>query len=374
MFKKLLLTILFAVFGVFIWATATQAGFGISPPYVRTNKIIPGSHFEQRINLLRSSAEEDLQAIITINAPDIESWITIDKGTKFDLPQDELRVPMIVNVDVPNNAPLGTYKGNINIRIAPDEDRQGGGVAIALGARVDIDLTVTDETFPDFLVRVVTIPRIEMLGKPWNWPIFSWFFYRIEVMMKVENTGNVKIAPTRVHIDVYDILEKKLLESHDDRRMEKVEPFAIKEIKATFPTKLGEGGYWGKVKVYKGNSVVRNDKISFTIGPKGAYGNGIKKYGKWPWLMLSGLIALCLAIIFSLVKIKIWRYIFKILYILSWPIRYSFKKFIALLRVLKLKFWQRLHKISAKYQKSDNKDKTVDAKKLDEEKQKKLEE
>ena len=56
------------------------AGFGISPPYVKNNQLFPGSSYTQEIILLRSDAEEDLQADISVNAPEIKDWITIDKG------------------------------------------------------------------------------------------------------------------------------------------------------------------------------------------------------------------------------------------------------------------------------------------------------
>jgi len=361
MLKKFLLFVLFVCFGTLTWVNGAQAGFGISPPYVKTNKIIPGSHYEQKINLLRSSASEDLEAIVEVKAEEIASWITIDKGEKFDLPKGELQVPMIVKVDVPKKAEIGNYKGYINVRVVPKGAMEGGGVAIALGARIDIDLTITKETFPDFLVHLVSIPDLETLGKPWNWRIFAWFFYRIKVAMKIENIGNVKIAPSKIHLDVYDIAEKKLLESHDDRFLKKIKPFEIKSIAASFPTKLGVGQYWGKIRVYKGKEVVNSYKLAFTIAPPGTLAQG-PKLGIWPWLMLLGLILLVLIIIFILIKIKFWRYLFKILIIISWPLRYIWRKIRAGLNILKLKFWRWIHKKSAQYQRGEDEDSIPPAK------------
>lgn len=348
--KSIFLIIGFAVFGILAWQTAVQAGFGISPPYVRSDKIIPGTRYEQKIVLLRSSAEDDLEAEITVNAPEIAEWISIDKGMKFDLPKSELQVPMVVRIDTPADAALGGYKGHINIRIAPKGGFTGSGVSIALGARVDIDLTVTNETFPDFLVRAVNIPSLEVLSAPWRWPIFARFFYRIQVGIKLENTGNVAIAPTKVHLDVYDLKDQNLLESGDDKRLKKVEPFETAEISASFPTRLAEGQYWGKINIYKGNEVVRNDKLIFTIAPPGSLSQGIKSYGPWPWLMLGGLIILGLAVIIALVKLKVWRYLFKFLYLLSWPLRWAGIKLKQAAVSLKLKFWRWLHQKSARYQ------------------------
>ena len=87
-----------------------NAGFGISPPYVKSDRLIPGSYYEQKITLLRSAADENLQAVISIEAPEIASWISIDKGEQFDLPAGKLQVPMIVRVDVPDNAEIDNYK------------------------------------------------------------------------------------------------------------------------------------------------------------------------------------------------------------------------------------------------------------------------
>ena len=351
MYKKSAILILLIIFsGILSLTKPANAGFGISPPYVRSDKVIPGTRYEQKITLLRSSADNDLVAEITVNAPEIAGWITVDKGLVFDLPKGQLQVPMVVRVDTPDKAALGNYKGHINIRIAPKGGFAEGGVSIALGARLEIDLTVTKETFPDFLVRTVNIPTLETLKKPWRWPIFARFFYRVKVVVRVENTGNVKIAPTKVHLDIYDLTEKNLLESGDYKRLEKVEPFETKEIAAYFPTKLPEGQYWGRVNVYKGNEVVRNDKLIFTITPPGSSGLGVPGYGYKPWLMLFGLVAAGALALLLLIKIRVWRYFFRILYILSWPLRFALARLLDLARSLKLKFWRWLHKKASRYQ------------------------
>ena len=84
MFKRLYL-ILFILPLVFVfWVNQASAGFGISPPYVKSDRLIPGTHYEQKISLLRSSAEEELTARVIINAPEIEDWITIDQAAMLN--------------------------------------------------------------------------------------------------------------------------------------------------------------------------------------------------------------------------------------------------------------------------------------------------
>ncbi|OGF25025.1 hypothetical protein A2331_00550 [Candidatus Falkowbacteria bacterium RIFOXYB2_FULL_34_18] len=348
MFKKALAIFIFFV--CLTWSSGAQAGFGISPPYLKTDKpIFPGANYEQTITLLRSSAEDELTAKITVNAPEIESWIAIDKGYSFDLPKGQLRVPMMVRVNVPDSAEIGDYKGYINVKIVPKVQSGGSGVSIALGARIDIDLRITDKAFLDFNVRRVSIPDFEQLGTPWKWPIFSWFFYRTKVEMKIENTGNIKVAPSKVHIDVYDLTEKELLESYDDNSIEKVEPFKTETVVASFPTKLKPGQYWGKIKIYKDKDIIYKDKIAFTVMTHGELPSGTK-IGVWPWVLLSLYVSLVLLFVYILIRIKIWVYIYLVLYFISFPIRFIWKVVARLIKKLKLKFWKWMHQKASKYQ------------------------
>ena len=348
---KINILLLIIIFNCFVLAQNAQAGFGISPPYVKTSKpIFPGSHFEQRITLLRSSADEEMEAIIKINAPEIADWITIDNGEVFDLPKDQLRVPMVVKVDVPNKAEIGNYQGYINIQIAPKGINQGGGVAIALGARIDIDLNITNETFLDFTVRKFDIPDFEMLKKPWSWKIFSMFFYRVKAAITIKNTGNVKVAPTKVSLEVYDLTKTILFEAGEDKKIKKTEPFKTETVYASFPTKLETGQYWGKIRVYRGEEIIYKDETIFAIKPPGGLEHGTE-LGIWPWIMLSGIIASIILIIFILIKIRIWLYIYKIIYIISWPLRIICGKIVFYWKKAKQAFWRKMHQKAEKYKK-----------------------
>ena len=340
----------FVLIGLFASITGVQAGFGISPPYVRTDKpIFPGSHYEQTIILLRSAADADMVAQISVDAPEISNWITLASGDSLDLPKDKLQVPMLINVDVPADAEIGDYKGHINIRIAPKTADESAGVAIALGARVEIDLTITNQAIFDFNIRKVNIPEIETLGWPWRWPIFSWLLYRTQVVMTIENTGNSKVAPSRVHIDVYDLAESRLIESHDDRSLKKIEPFQTGEVVAKFPTKLGKGQYWAKVKIYKDKEIMQNKKIVLTVKKHGELEGGTR-LGITPWLMLLVFLALIAASVWAFIRYELLRYLGKVLWILLWPMRKLLSLLLKLLKHLNASFWRWVHQKTARYQ------------------------
>jgi hypothetical protein len=343
------------VLGIFVMQTSVaEAGFGISPPFVKTKKpIFPGSHFEQIVTLLRSDTEDELIARIKVDAPDIADWISIKQGNEFELPAGSLQVPMHVVIDVPETAEIGNYQGYLNIQIVPKQRSLDGGVAIALGARVDIDLEITDEPFVDFSIRNISIPDIHKFNRPWDWKLFSYLFYRLNVVMRIENTGNVPVSPTKVHVDVYDLNEKELLESYDDEKFDQVEPFATADTKATFPTKLGVGEYWAKIRVYQENEIIHKDKIIFAVKPPDPATKG-RPEGLWPWIVMGGLIFSGLTIIILLLLFKIWRLFFFIGRIVLFPFKKLFRLLQKYYQQGKVIFWRWMHRKSSQYKDMDN--------------------
>jgi hypothetical protein len=344
-----------------VWCPGAHAGFGISPPYFENNQLVPGSHYEQDITLLRSSADEDMQAEIKINAPKIEKWLKVAQGNTFIIKKGLLQVPIKIIADVPKDAEIGNYKGYINIRVSPIDAVQKAGVSIALGARVEIDLTLTNVVFSNFIVHLVSVPDFELLGPPWNWPfiskLFNYLFYRVRIAMDIENTGNTKTAPTRVHVDVYDLTETKLLESSDDKSIDKIDSFKTKTVMADFPTKLPVGQYWGNIKIYKDSDIVNTYKIGFSVSPAGSLGNRAPDLGRWPWVILAGIGLALLGILALLIKIKIWKYIFRliklIIILIALPLRPLYKLLKKQMNKIKAYFWKWIRNKAKEYDDND---------------------
>jgi len=356
--KKLLLIGLVSLGLFFGLAKTSLAGFGISPPYLKNQQLTPGSKYVQQIMLLRSSAEEELKAEINVNAPEIASWITLDKGTEFILPKDQVQVPMTVTVQVPKNAEIGSYKGSINIRITSTKGQQTG-VAIALGARVDIDLTLTNVANSDFVVQIAQIRNFEMLKWPWNLPIFSYFLHRVPVVMTIRNIGNVKVAPSKVTLEVMDISRTNQLEKSENTSIDSIDPFSTKEVTAYFRTKLTQGQYWGRIKVYRDNVIVNAYEIAFTVASPGELGGN--KLGLYPWLLLAGY-SLCLILILTLlIYFRTWRLVGKslwlILLVLYQPIRPLIKKTGDTSSSLKENFWRWIGDKASQYNNPSDKNK-----------------
>lgn len=265
--SKRFLPVLIVVFGILFCLNFVFAAFGISPPFVLNDHLSPGSHFEQKIVLSRDKPEQNLRVELIIDAPEIDGWITIDKGLSFVLPKGQQQVSMQVLVDVPEDAEFGSYKGKIAVRTIPEKSEEGM-VTIALGGEIRIELTVTEKKISEFKVLTCDIPDSEE-GEP------------IKLLMKIDNTGNIATAPSRIHLDVYDRYHRELLESGDDADLDLIEPLKTKEIYAQFPTKLGISSYWGEIKIFKDEEIVRGEKIYFNIIKGGVLAVSTEKIGNW---------------------------------------------------------------------------------------------
>lgn len=294
MFKRVFL-ILFAIFIMLASANVALASFGISPPYVRNDRLTQNSHYEEKIILVRDDPIEDWKAEVTIDMPQAEKWISIDKGTEFILPQGKKQVPIIINVDVPKKAKYGSYKGYIRIKTFPLATlAKEGTVTVALGGRIDVDLNVVKGEIFDFKVRGINVSDLEEGHTFRFWHFQRYFPGKIKFAMQIENIGNIKAAPTRVYFDIYDTQEKELLESTETVKMKKIKPFATEWIIAELPTKLKPGSYWAQFKIFKNNEVVNEGKIHLSILASGTIPHAAKKFSDFRiWIFIAaGLIVL----------------------------------------------------------------------------------
>lgn len=250
-FSKLFLGLIFSCLFFGLGIGQVLAGFGISPPRLANDHLLPGSHYEQDIYLVRGQPKATLFTTIQINAPEIESWIKIEPGFEFELPEGVQQFPVKFIVDVPQDAEFKLYEGTIDILTSPKKAEEGQ-VTVALGAEAKIALRVTAEEFSEFEFRGITLSDAEE-GSP------------IKLILKIGNKGNQKTGPTKVGLKVFDKYHQSLLEESETDILERVEPFQIQELVAEFPTNLGIGQYWGEIEIYKDGELVKKDKQVFYI-------------------------------------------------------------------------------------------------------------
>lgn len=254
-----LVTVLYVVFG----ASFVQAGFGITPPYVRNTSLTRNSTYEQQILLVRGDPNTPLNAQITVDAPEIQDWITIVEGNTILLPRGEQKVIMTVRIKVPANAEYKEYAGKIRIKTVPTNDQVSEGVvSISLGAQVDVNLNVIDRVIKDFRVRKVALSDLNEGHK------FGWLYFpgKIVFQMSIENTGNVDITPSDVEFKIYDHSGSVMLEeTHPIGSMKTVAPYLTDEVIASLPTRLPPGNYMVRFAIKNGTEVKQEGELNLSI-------------------------------------------------------------------------------------------------------------
>lgn len=259
---------LFVLVGLFLFTPLlSEAGFGITPPYVSNTSLTRNSTYEQQILLVRSDTNSEQIAEISVDAPEIQDWIEVVEGDEIQLPRGVQKVPMTVRVQVPDDAEFKSYSGRIRIRTLPAGDVARGAVNISLGALVDINLTVIDREIKDFRVRKISVEDLNEGNK------LGWLFFpgKIRFDMLIENTGNVPIAPSDVEFRIFDRSGRALLEETNMKgRIDRVPPYGTETITATLPTRLPAGSYIARYRIYNEDEVKQEGDISLNIRPAGS--------------------------------------------------------------------------------------------------------
>ncbi len=255
-FRKISQVLVVSSVFVFCLAQGVWAGFGVSPPWVKCEHLLQGSHFEQTVNLVQSEPKEEYlaQAEFSSDLLKIKDWIKIDKGMEFVIPAGVQQFPLTIKVDVPQDAEFGVYKGYIWINGKPNK-KEGVQVTTIVGATIEVALNVNDKEFSDWTLRDLGVNNLKN-GE-------SFF----KVILKVENLGNIETRPSRVSLEVYDDSHREILAKGDDSDLEYILPFQTKEVIAEFPVNLETNKqYWAEIKVYKGKEVFLADKRRFNAG------------------------------------------------------------------------------------------------------------
>jgi hypothetical protein len=289
----------------------TRAGFGISPPYVRNESLSRGSTYEEKIYIVRNEAEseEDWKMIITPDLEGIEDWFSVDQGMEFVIPAGEEKFTIIVKVDVPKKAKYDHYTGALRIKGAVDKPfDQEGGISLAIGGRIDVDITVSDVQIVDFKVRGIKMYDMETAHDAW------WGHVQgvIKLGITLENIGNVKVSPSKVELDIYDYTTGELLEQVVNyNKIAKVDSFNQEDIMSKFKTDLPAGSYRAEFRIYNGEEVVRSGDSTLSVLPYGTLPR--KSMPVWAWVLIVLGIIIILGVPIFIFRKKLLELVKKIL-------------------------------------------------------------
>lgn len=236
----------------------TLAGFGVSPPKIIEDHLARGSHLERTVYLVQGNPEKDLQMEIVVDSANIKNWISFENGNIFTIPKNTQQFPLKAIVDVPANADFGIYKAFLRFNTVPQKggsDNGGSGVAVTVGGRVTMELTVGEG-----IVKSYTIPSISILNVHAG--------ENAKVSLTIENTGNVPAGPSAASFELFNNFGNIRLAYGEFHSFEPVKSFSSKNITIEFPidVHLAEGEYWGHVKIYnEDNQAIKELKAGFSV-------------------------------------------------------------------------------------------------------------
>jgi hypothetical protein len=232
----------------------TADAFGVSPPYVRAPVLRRGSEFSSTIFLVQASPASDLRVRAEFDVPEkIKSWLSVDGGEEFVIPAGFQQYPLKVFVRVPQDADHGVYNGYLRVNTVPVRSA-GEQIAISVGARIDLSLTVGDNVVQEFSIRKMDILDIRQGENP-------------QVVVTLDNTGNVPIAPDRASFELFDKFGQIRLGYAALEKFPETEPFQSRDFVMEFPVdvRLALGEYWGEVRLYRGTEVIKELRTVFNV-------------------------------------------------------------------------------------------------------------
>lgn len=255
MLKKLLkLQLVFVTVFCFFAASSLPvfAGIGVSPAAIINSKIKPGTSYKKIITISQSDPVDDILVSLEPDMGEANSWFSFEPGKEFQVNKGLQNYSATVIITPPANAELKTYKGALRVKTSTVGAATQGGVSIVKGAKLDVELTLTNEDNVDFKVRALSVADISGSN---------------DIVLKVtlENSGNTEATLSKVTVDVISLNNKALGSLVNSGQIDKVQPGETKDVEVHFTNNLPTGEYFGNFQLYSGSDVIREEKLNFKV-------------------------------------------------------------------------------------------------------------
>lgn len=250
--KRLTLRLITAVCALFV-AVPALAGFGVSPPIIEEDRLVRGIAFERVIYLVQGTPERDVPIEVMVSSR-VKDWVSFPQGMPITIPAGVQQFPLVVRVEVPEDADLGIYSGEIRITAVPQRADESGEVAIALGGLVTFTLTVGEGVVYDFSVKQIKILDIKEGSAP-------------KVRVDIVNSGNVPAGPDTVTFELFNKFGELRLAYAENHDFKRVPVFSEGGDLLSFPMNIyiAPGEYWGHVKVYRDQDLISEQRTVFNV-------------------------------------------------------------------------------------------------------------
>lgn len=263
---------------VFLYVSLARAGFGISPPYVKNDYLLPGTSYTQEITVSRSEADQEWKINIKPELPDeIAPWFTYEFEGKNMIPKSQQFAILKIKVDVPKDAEQKEYRGAIRLVGGPSKNAKfsGTGAKIALGAKIDVALKVLSEEKKDLQVNSIGI-----LDTKTNEPLVA--------AITAQNNGNIYDGLNKVKLEIFDSKKITTVDTLESEIKEEIMPQETRELKIEFPNKYKSGKYLANLKIYYGDKIIKEQEATFQIkGMRGEMKGAIGFAKKYVYILIG---------------------------------------------------------------------------------------
>lgn len=243
------------VFALFIFANNSLAGsFGVSPPWVINKNLKPGSEFIYTINLSTNEPNEEMKVDFNLTGDEeVKNWVNVRNSGDFVMPVGQKIVPLLIDVKIPENAKVGDYKGNISIRLSPNNSPQNT-VAVLLGGSIDIDLGVTNRNVTDFKVKGVA------LNKATEGQVLS-------ANLNLKNSGNTTLSEVQTYLKIKN-KKGEVVREMDAKKLNRViYPETNETARIEFDViDFEPGRHSVEVEVLNGSKSIYKNELPFYLG------------------------------------------------------------------------------------------------------------
>lgn len=249
--KYILTTNIILLAFMFLGSQVVQAGIGISPANITNARLKPGSKYTEEFVLSSNDSDTDLSVSVEGDMGEANSWLSFEPGANFIIKKGTQRETIKITLSPPNDVELKDYKGFVRIKVSPVNNGNNGGIAVVQGARIDVSVTTSKLDFADLIIRSIKIEDTDTASL-------------LKLNLKIDNKGNIPGSPDTVDIDVQDLNQKKI-KTLSINTIRKVDPNRSEEVISSVEHGLPAGEYFGLVKVYFNNQIIREEKVVFKV-------------------------------------------------------------------------------------------------------------
>jgi len=220
---------------------AKSVVFGVTPPRIYANNLLPDSLYQAEVILTKSSTEA-LNVTVSVDGP-LKDCILTNKEESFIMEQD--RVPLLISMKIPADIQLGATTSVIYVQAVPVE---ATSMTTELVFPIKIYANVSNIQRVEYSVKKVSVEHNEDVMR------FSF---------DIDNYGNMKVRPRMIEVNIIDT-DNGSVESFTIPILDEIAPFNRDTLTYEHECNLEPGNYWVDLRATN-EGIILDDEVSLEV-------------------------------------------------------------------------------------------------------------